>query len=107
MTLVSADSVAIVKSSWAGWRQGLRDQMVRDLAAGIAERIDKWTDKAGSPPLQPLEFMDGGDNVLVCAAVVGEHRVLWFNYTIDGPRIVGWDVYEKEAKARKAAGLPA
>jgi hypothetical protein len=33
--------------------------------------------------------------------------VLWFNYTMDGPRIVGWDAYESEKKARKAAGLPA
>lgn len=104
---MSAENVAIVKSSWAGWRQGLRAQMERDLDDGIAKRIDKWTNRAGSPDLQPLEFMDGGDNVLVCAAVVGEHRFLWFNYTMDGPRIVGWDVYEKEAKARKAAGLPA
>jgi hypothetical protein len=102
---VSAENVAIVKASWAGWRQHLRDQMERDLDDGRAERIDAWSDKAGSPDLQPLEFMDGGDKVLVCAAVVGEHRVLWFNYSLDGPRVVGWDVYEKEAKARKAAGL--
>jgi hypothetical protein len=102
---VSAENVAIVKSSWAGWRQGLRPQMERDLDDGIAARIDKWARKAGSPDLQPLEFMDGGDKVLVCAAVVGEDRFLWFNYTMEGPRIVGWDVYGKEAKARKAAGL--
>ena len=103
---MSAENVAIVKSSWAGWRQHLRPQMVRDLADGVTERIDKWTEKAGGPDLQPLEFIDGGHNVLVCAAVVGEQRVLWFNYTMDGPRIVGWSVYEKESKARKAAGLP-
>ena len=76
----------IVKSSWAGWRQGLRAQMERDLDDGIADRIDRWEDRAGSPNLQPLEFIDGGDKVLVCAAVVGEHRFLWFNYTMDGPR---------------------
>ena len=104
---MSAEYVAIVKSSWAGWRQGLRAQMERDLDDGIADRIDKWTERAGSPDLRPLEFMDGGDNILVCAAVVDEHRVLWFNYKMDGPRIVGWNVYEKESKARKAAGLPA
>jgi hypothetical protein len=104
---VSAENVAIVKSSWAGWRQGLRAQMERDLVDGIADRIDKWAKRAGGPDLQPLEFMDAGDNVLVCAAVLGEHRVLWFNYKMEGPRIVGWNVYEKEAKARKAAGLPA
>ena len=102
---VSAEHVAIVKSSWAGWRQHLRNQMVRDLDDGVAERIDTWDDKAGAPDLQPLEFMDGGDNVLVCAAVIGKRKVLWFNYTLEGPRIVGWDVYEKETKARKAAGL--
>jgi hypothetical protein len=102
---MSAENVAIVKSSWAGWRQHLRDQMVRDFGDGVAERIDRWTDKAGNPDLQPLEFIDGGDTVLVCAAVVGEQKTLWFNYTMDGPRIVGWDVYEKESKARKAAGL--
>jgi hypothetical protein len=102
---VSAENVAIVKSSWAGWRQGLRDQMMRDLGDGLAERIDKWAENEGRPTLQPLEFIDGGNKVLVCASVVGEHKVLWFNYTLDGPRIVAWDVYEKEAKARKAAGL--
>ena len=80
--------------------------MVRDFGDGVAESIDKWAESAGGPDLQPLEFMDGGDTVLVCAAVVGEHRALWFNYTMDGPRVVGWDVYEKESKARKAAGLP-
>ena len=104
---MSSENVAIVKSSWAGWRQQLRDQMVRDFGDGVAERIDAWTEEAGRPDLQPLEFMDGGDKVLVCAAVVAEQRALWFNYTMDGPRIVGWDVYEEEAKARQAAGLPA
>jgi hypothetical protein len=104
---VSAENVAIVKSSWAGWRQSLRDQMVRDLDDGIPERIDKWAEQAGNPKLQPLEFMDGGDYVLVCASIVGEKQVLWFNYKLEGPRIVEWDVHEKEAKARKAAGLPA
>lgn len=102
---MSAENVAIVKSSWAGWRQHLRDQMVRDFGDGVAESIDKWAEKAGRPDLQPLEFMDGGDTVLVCAAVVGENSVLWFNYAMDGPRIVGWKVYEDEAKAREAAGL--
>jgi hypothetical protein len=102
---VSAENVAIVKSSWAGWRQNLREMMVRDMVDGVPERIDKWVAKAGNPELQPLEFMDGGDDILVCAAVVGEHTTLWFNYTLEGPRIVGWAVYEKESKARKAAGL--
>ena len=102
---MSAENVAIVKSSWAGWRQTLRPQMERDLDEGIADRIDQWSARAGNPALQPLEFIDGGDHVLVCAAVVGEHAVLWFHYTMAGPRIAGWDVYDKEAKARKAAGL--
>jgi hypothetical protein len=103
---VSAENVAIVKASWAGWRQHLRDQMVRDLGDGVADSIDAWSEKAGVPELQPLEFIDAGDTVLVCAAVVGEHKFLWFNYALDGPRIVGWDVHEDEKKARKAAGLP-
>ena len=103
---VSAENVAIVKASWAGWRQHLRDQMLRDLGDGVADRIDAWNKKTGTPELQPLEFVDAGDKVLVCAAVVGEHRFLWFNYALDGSRIIGWDVYEKESKARKAAGLP-
>jgi len=104
---VSAENVAIVKSSWAGWRQSLSDQMVRDFGEGVAERIEAWAAKAGRPALQPLEFIDGGDAILVCAAAVGEGKVFWFNYTMDGPRIVGWDAYESEKKARKAAGLPA
>ena len=102
---MSAENVAIVKSSWAGWRQALRDQMVRDFADGLAERIDAWATEVGAPALQALEFMDGGDEILVCAAVVGEHKVLWFRYTLDGPRIVDWDVHEDETAARKAAGL--
>jgi hypothetical protein len=103
---VSAENVAIVKSSWAGWRQDLREQMVRDFADGLAERVDAWAADAGAPPLQALEFIDGGDEVLVCAAVVGEHKVLWFKYTLDAPRIVDWHVYDDEKKAREAAGVP-
>jgi hypothetical protein len=102
---MSAENVAIVKSSWAGWRQGLRDQMLRDLGDGIGDRIDKWADDAGRPDLQPLEFLDGGDRVLVCASVVGDHKILWFNYTLEGPRIVDWHVFESEDRARQAAGL--
>jgi len=81
--------------------------MVRDFGDGVADRIEAWADRAGRPTLQPLEFIDGGDVILVCAAAVGEDSVLWFNYTMDGPRIVGWDAYESEKKARKAAGLTA
>ena len=80
--------------------------MVRDFEDGVAERIDAWAEKRGGPALQPLEFIDGGDVVLVCAALVGEERVFWFTYTMDGPRIAKWDAYENEKKARKAAGLP-
>jgi hypothetical protein len=104
---VSAENVAIVKSSWAGWRQGLREQMVRDLEDGVEERIDAWAESAGRPSLTPLEFIDGGDVVLVCAMDVGEKKPLWFTYTLDGPRIAGWEAFEEEAKAREAAGLPA
>ena len=79
--------------------------MRRDLDDGVAERIEAWAESAGRPALQPLEFMDGGDIVLVCAAAVGEDKVFWFTYTLEGPRIVGWDAFEDEKKARKAAGL--
>ena len=79
--------------------------MTRDLHEGVAERIEAWAESAGRPALQPLEFMDGGDIVLVCAAAVGEDKVFWFTYTLEGPRIVGWDAFEDEKKARKAAGL--
>jgi hypothetical protein len=103
---VSAENVAIVKSSWAGWRQSLREQMERDLADGLPEKIDAWAEQAARPDLQPLEFIDGGDVVLVCALPVGGDKPLWFNYTLDGKRIIGWDVYENEAEARSVAGLP-
>jgi len=79
--------------------------MMRDLEEGVAERIEAWAESAGRPTLQPLEFIDGGDIVLVCAAAVGEDRVFWFNYTMDGPRIAGWKAFDDEKKARKAAGL--
>ena len=102
---MSAENVAIVKSSWAGWRQGLREQMVRDLGDGVAERIDAWGEEAGRPGLHPEDFVDGGDVILVSATADGDGRRFWFTYTMDGPRIVGWDVFEDEAKARAAAGL--
>ena len=79
--------------------------MVRDLDEGLAERIEAWAESAGRPALQPLDFIDGGDVVLVCAAAVGENKVFWFNYTLEGARIVGWDAFEDEKKARKAASL--
>jgi hypothetical protein len=102
---MSEETVAIVKSSWAGWRQGLREQMVRDFDDGVDDRIQAWAEAAGSPTLQPLEFIDGDDAILVCAVEVGANRVLWFNYTMDGRRIVGWEAFDDEAKAREAAGL--
>ena len=102
---MSSENVAIVKSSWAGWRQGLREQMVRDFGDGVDDSIQEWAEEAGNPTLQPLEFVDGGDKILVCAVAVGENRPLWFNYTMDGPRIVGWEAFDSEEKAREAAGL--
>lgn len=102
---MSAENVAIVKSSWAGWRQGLREQMVRDFADGVAERIDGWAEAEGRPGLQPEEFIDGDDVVIVRATADRQGRRLWFNYTMDGSLIEGWDVYEAEAEARTAAGL--
>src|SRR5687767_12387607 len=95
---VSAENVAIVKSSWAGWRQGLRDQMVRDFEEGVDSRIQTWAQEAGDPTLQPLEFIDGGDIVLVCAVAVDDEQPLWFTYTLEGPRIVAWHAYENEAE---------
>ena len=102
---MSSENVANVKTSWAGWRQGLREQMVRDFGDGVDDRIQKWAEEAGDPTLQPLEFVDGGDKILVCAVAVGEDRPLWFTYMMDGPRIVGWEAFEDEEKAREAAGL--
>ena len=102
---MSEETVAVVKSSWAGWRQGLREQMVRDFDEGVDDRIQAWANAAGNPTLQPLEFVDGGDVVLVCAIAVDEGRTYWFNYTMDGLRIVGWDAFESEDEARAAASL--
>ena len=79
--------------------------MVRDFEAGVEERIEAWAESAGSPTLQPLEFIDGGDVVLVCAVAIGEEKPYWFTYTMEGPRIVGWHAYEDEAEARAASGL--
>ena len=89
---MSAENVAIVKSSWAGWRQGLRDQMVRDFEEGVAERIDHWAQSAGNPDLQPEEFIDNGDEILVRARAVGSEHALCFRYTMNGARIAGWEV---------------
>jgi hypothetical protein len=89
---VSAENVAIVKSSWAGWRQGLEAQMVRDFEAGVAESIREWAEGAGNPALQPEEFIDNGDEILVRARADGTGEQLCFRYTMSGPRIVGWEV---------------
>jgi hypothetical protein len=89
---MSEENVAIVKSSWAGWRQGLDAQMVRDFEEGVAERIQEWDESAGSPELQPEEFVDNGDEILVRARAAGRDEPLCFRYTMRGPRIVDWEV---------------
>lgn len=87
---MSEENVAIVKSSWAGWRQGLRPQMERDLGEGLAERIDEWDEQAGRPGLQPEEFIDNGDEILVRARADETGEEFCFRYTMSGPRIVDW-----------------
>ena len=89
---MSEENVAIVKSSWAGWRQGLRNQMVRDFENGVAERSEEWARSAGNPDLQPEEFIDNGDEILVRARAAGSEEPLCFRYTMRGPKIVGWEV---------------
>jgi hypothetical protein len=81
--------------------------MVRDLEEGVAERIDAWAEAAGRPGLQPEEFVDGGDVILVQASADTDGRRFWFTYTLEGPRIAGWEAFEDEAQAREVAGLPA
>lgn len=81
--------------------------MVRDFEEGVIERIEAWDEQNGRPDLQPLEFVDGGDVILVPATVVGDGRLVWFNYTMSGPRISGWAAFDDEAEARAAAGLDA
>ena len=102
---MSEENVAIVKSSWAGWRQGLEAQWVRDFEDGVRERMGEWAESAGHPDLQPEDFIDCGDVVLVRARDLAHGHTLWFRYTLDGPRIVDWGVHEDEAAAREAAGL--
>jgi hypothetical protein len=102
---MSEENVAIVKSSWAGWRQGLHDQWVRDFHDGVMERMAEWYESEGQPDIQADEFIDGGSTVLVQARVGGHDDPLWFRYTLEGPRIAGWAVHETESEAREAAGL--
>lgn len=89
---MSAENVAIVKSSWAGWRQQLEDQMTRDFESGVADAIAAWEAETGRPDLQPEEFVDAGDVVLVRARELSHGRALRFLYTLAGARIVGWEV---------------
>ena len=89
---MSEENVAIVKSSWAGWRQGLSAQMVRDFEEGVAERIEEWDEANGKPALQPEEFIDNGDEILVRARADGSGEQYCFRYTMSGPRIAGWEV---------------
>jgi hypothetical protein len=89
---VSAENVAIVKSSWAGWRQGLEEQMVRDFEEGVEDSIREWAESQGNPDLQPEEFIDNGDEILVRARAAGRDASLCFRYTMSGPRIVRWEV---------------
>ena len=97
---MSAENVAIVKSSWAGWRQKLAEQMTRDFEPGVAERIEAWSQAEGRPELQPEDFIDQGDVVLVRARPDGTDRTLWFRYELAGRRIGGWSVHEDEDAAR-------
>jgi hypothetical protein len=102
---MSEENVAIVKSSWAGWRQGLEAQWVRDFEDGVMERMAGWSESTGAPDLQPEGFVDCGETVLVHARDLSRSQDLWFRYTLEGARIVGWDVHESEADARDAAGV--
>lgn len=102
---MSAENVAIVKSSWAGWRQSLHSQWVRDFEDGVEQRMSEWADSIGAPDLQPEDFVDCGDVVLVRAQELRLGKTFWFRYTLEGPRIVAWDVHDSEAEAREAAGL--
>lgn len=88
---MSEENVAIVKSSWAGWRQGLDAQMVRDFEEGVEDSIREWAESAGNPDLQPEEFIDNGDEILVRARAAGRDESLCFRYTMSGPRIVRWE----------------
>src|SRR5215212_4909721 len=101
---MSEENVAIVKSSWAGWRQNLQDQWVRDFEEGVAESMRAWAESEAHPELQADEFIDAGSTVLVTARATGHSAPLWFRYTLEGPRIVAWDVHEDEHEARAAAG---
>lgn len=100
---MSAENVAIVKSSWAGWRQGLDDQMTRDFEPGVGERIAGWSEAEGRPDLHPEDFIDAGDVVLVRASQDGTDRTLWFRYEMSGPRIAGWSAHATEEEARAGA----
>ena len=97
---MSEENVAIVKASWAGWRQGLHDQWVRDLEAGVEERMREWEDAAGKPDLQPEDFIDEGDVILVRARILGRENPVWFRYTMTGPRIADWSAHDDESAAR-------
>ena len=92
---MSEENVAIVKSSWAGWRQGLEAQMVRDFEEGVAQSINAWAEAAGNPDLQPEEFIDNGDEILVRARADDGGETFCFRYSMRGPRIAGWDVVEQ------------
>jgi hypothetical protein len=81
--------------------------MVRDFEDGVAERIEAWAEAAGRPGLQPEEFVDGGDVILVQASTDSDARRFWFTYRMEGPRIIGWEAFEDEAQARGVAGLSA
>lgn len=84
--------MAIVKSSWAGWRQGLHAQMTRDFGEGVEERIAGWAESAGNPDLRPEEFVDNGDEILVRARAEGSDERFTFRYTLRGTTIADWDV---------------
>ena len=98
---MSEENVAIVKASWAGWRQGLHDQWVRDLDDGLEERMREWTASADDPELQPEEFVDEGEVILVRARILGREDAVWFRYEMNGRRIANWSAHDDEAAARE------
>ena len=97
---MSEENVAIVKSSWAGWRQGLHAQWVRDFEPGVMEKVTAWSEGADDPDLRPEEFLDEGDVILVRARELGKDEPVWFRYTLEGPRIVDWAAFDSEDDAR-------
>jgi ketosteroid isomerase-like protein len=81
--------------------------------AGFLAATAEWTEGFDDHSIEPREFVDTGERVLVEVVQRGRGRESgvpleepwWFVYTVRDGKIERLEIYAERAKAREAAGL--